>query len=59
MLLSSGDTDPWVPWARIEQTADVLAGMGARVSLKLRQGSDHIVSDEEIAAGRALLAACS
>ena len=59
VLLSSGDADPWVPWERIEATADVLAGLGARVSLKMRQGSEHVVSDEEIAAGRALLAACS
>jgi phospholipase/carboxylesterase len=55
ILLSSGDTDPWVPGSRIEETAAALRAMGGEVTLKMYPGDDHVVRDDEIAAARMLL----
>jgi predicted esterase len=55
VLLAAGDPDPHVPWARVEETARVLGGLGARVDLRRYPGLPHTVNGEEIAALRALL----
>ncbi len=55
MLLSNGDHDPWVPWARVEETARRFEAANAKVDLRLYPGREHLVLDEEIAAGRAIL----
>ena len=55
VLLGSGDPDPHVPWARVEETADVLRRMGAEVTVRRYPGMPHTVNEEEIAAARALL----
>ena len=49
VLLASGDPDPHVPWERVEETAAVLAGMGAETTLRRYPGRPHTVSAEEIA----------
>lgn len=56
VLLSSGDPDPHVPWARVEQTADLLTGIGANVTLRRHAGRPHTVLAEEIQESRRLLA---
>ena len=55
VLLSSGDPDPHVPWIRVEQTAELLRGIGAEVTLRRHPGRPHTVSAEEVALARKLL----
>lgn len=55
VLLSNSDHDDWVPWSRVEETAEVFRTMGARVTLRLYRGRDHLVGDDEIEEARALL----
>jgi predicted esterase len=56
-LLLGGDPDPHVPWARVQESAEVLAAMGARVETRRYPGKPHSVSGEEIALARQLLSA--
>lgn len=56
VFLGAGDPDPHVPWARVEETARVLGGMGARVTLRRYPGKPHSVNRDEIEALRAMLA---
>ncbi len=56
VLLASGDPDPHVPWARVEQSAAILGEMGAAVSLQRYPGLPHTIIDEEIELARQLLA---
>jgi predicted esterase len=55
VLLASGDPDPHVPWARVEETAAVLEGMGATVQTHRYPGRPHTVSREEATRVRDLL----
>lgn len=48
VLLSSGDPDPHVPWARVEESAQILAGMGAHVTKRRYPGRPHTISQEEL-----------
>lgn len=59
VLLSNGDTDPWVPWSRVEETARVFERMDGDVSLSLFPGREHMVCDAEIAAARDILTDCA
>ena len=54
-LFCSGDPDPHVPWARVEESATLLAGMGAFVTTKRYPGRPHTVSQEELAIARDVL----
>ena len=56
VLLSSGDPDPHVPWARVDQTAELLRGIGGDVLLRRYPGRPHTISAEELAVARAMLA---
>lgn len=49
VLLSSGDPDPHVPFARVLETKEVLTKMGARVTVRRYPGRPHIVSEEDVA----------
>jgi predicted esterase len=55
VLLTNGDADPWVPWARVQETAGRFEAAGAEVELQLYPGREHLVCDDEIARGRAIL----
>jgi predicted esterase len=55
--LGTSDPDGWVPVERVRETAALLERHGARVTLQVFEGQDHVVNDEEIAAGRALIRA--
>ena len=57
VLLSNSDTDPWGPWRRVEETADLFGRMGAAVTLRLYPGREHVVGEDEIAEARTILAA--
>ena len=56
--LGTADPDDWVPVERVRETAGLLGAQGAEVTLQVFPGMDHLVNDEEIAAGRALLSGC-
>jgi predicted esterase len=47
-FLGSGDPDPHVPWQRVEQSARILAGMGAAVTSRRYTNRPHTISSEEI-----------
>lgn len=55
IYLSAGDTDPHVPWRRMEATREVLERMGAHVRLRRWPGRPHTVLREEIDEARRLL----
>ena len=48
VLITTGDHDPHVPLSRVEETVDVLKGLGADVTLKVYPGKPHSISNEEI-----------
>jgi len=54
-LLLGGDPDPHVPWARVQQSADVLTAMGADVTTHRYPGKPHSVSGEELTLARQLV----
>jgi predicted esterase len=55
VYLGTSDPDDWVPVWRVRETAAAFSALGATVQLEVFEGMDHVVCDEEIAAGRALL----
>jgi predicted esterase len=57
VLLSSGDPDPHVPWARVQQSAELLTEIGGKVTLQRWPGRPHTVSPQEVEIARAVLAA--
>ena len=50
VLLASGDPDPHVPFARVQQTANVLTTMGATVDLHRYPNRPHTISQDELTA---------
>jgi phospholipase/carboxylesterase len=56
--LGTSDPDDWVPVERVRETAALLRAQGAEVTLRVFAGIAHLVNDEEIAAGRALVSGC-
>jgi predicted esterase len=56
-FLGSSDPDPHVPWVRVEESAAQLRAMGAQVELRRYPGKPHSISEDEITAARALIAA--
>lgn len=48
VLFGSGDPDPHVPWQRVQESAKVLAGMGAAVTIRRYPNRPHTISIEEI-----------
>ena len=57
VFLGCSDVDFHIPEARVRETADVLARLGADVDLRIYPGMGHTVNDDEIVAVRAMLAA--
>ena len=55
VLLGCSDVDPHIPRARVEETARVFEGLGARVTLRIFPGMGHLVNEEELELARALL----
>ena len=48
VLLSGGDPDPHVPWARVEETASAYRDHGAEVQTHRFPGKPHGISTEEL-----------
>lgn len=47
-FLGSGDPDPHVPWSRVEESAELLEKMNAKVTLRRYPGRAHTVSADEV-----------
>jgi predicted esterase len=54
-FFGSGDPDPHVPWQRVEESARILAGMGAAVTSQRYPNRPHTISGEEIDIARNLI----
>lgn len=54
-LLLSGDPDPHVPWARVEESAVRLRELGAEVTAKRYPGRPHTITQDELQLGTELL----
>ncbi|MFW6089499.1 MAG: alpha/beta hydrolase [Gemmatimonadota bacterium] len=56
VYLSSGDTDPHIPWRRVEATREVLERMRGRVTMRRWPGRPHTILPDEIEQARELIA---
>lgn len=57
VFLGCSDVDFHIPARRVEETAKVLRKMGAKVTMKLYPGMDHIVNEDEVRRVREMMAA--
>lgn len=57
VFLGCSDVDSHVPAERVRESKEVLERMGATVDMRLYPGMGHLVNEDEISAGRALLRA--
>jgi phospholipase/carboxylesterase len=55
VLLGGSSDDPWVPAARMLETAALFRRLGARVEAPIYPGLAHVIADEQIARARAIL----
>ena len=55
IFFGCSDVDPHIPEARVRESADACARMGADVTTRIYPGMGHLVNDEEIAWARVLL----
>ena len=54
-FLGAGDPDAHVPWARVEESAAVLAKLGGEVTLRRYPGMPHTINEDEIEHARNIL----
>lgn len=57
VLVSGGTEDPWIPHARMLETAALLRDRGGAVEECYYQGSEHVVNGDEIGIASRILAA--
>lgn len=55
VFIGCSDVDPHIPLARVNETADTLARMGASVDKRIYPGMPHTIIEDEITAANALL----
>lgn len=55
VFLGCSEKDPFIPASRVIETADYLKEHGAQVTVRFYPGSDHIITDDQIAYGIAIL----
>lgn len=55
VLLGCSDVDPYIPKERVIEAGRVLERLGAKVTVRLYPGMEHIVSEDELAEARALI----
>jgi phospholipase/carboxylesterase len=56
VFLGCSERDPHIPLSRVHETATVLTAMGAEVTTRIIPGAGHAVTEDEVVAGRLLLA---
>jgi phospholipase/carboxylesterase len=54
-FFGSGDPDPHVPWQRVQESARILAEMGATVTIRRYANRPHTISHEEISFAKHLI----
>ena len=54
-FFGSGDPDPHVPWSRVEESARIIGGMGAVVTVRRYKNRAHTISAEELDFAKRLL----
>ncbi len=57
VLVGCSDPDPYIPRARVEETAQVFTTLGADVTLKVYPNLGHTINEEEITLAREILQA--
>ena len=57
VFLGCSEKDPFIPAKRVLETAEHLKAHGAIVTTRFYPGSDHIINDDQIAHGLAILSA--
>jgi phospholipase/carboxylesterase len=57
VFLGCSDVDFHIPAKRVDETAHVFRKMGAKVTMKLYPGMDHIVNEDEVRRVRAMMTA--
>lgn len=57
VLLGGASEDPWVPAARMRETAAVFQQLGARVDAPIYPSAVHEINDDQIARARGILTA--
>jgi len=55
ILITTGDHDPHVPLSRVEESVEVLKGLGADVTLQVYPGKPHSISPDEIELANAVV----
>lgn len=55
VFLGCSDVDAHIPLARVEESAEVLAGLGAQVDKRIYPGMGHTINADEIGAVQALM----
>ena len=55
VFLGAGDPDPHVPWARVQESAELFRSLGARVEARRYPGLPHTINDDEFDYCQALL----
>jgi predicted esterase len=56
VFLGCSDRDPHIPRERVDETAEVLRGMGAEVTERIYPAMGHTVNEDEMEAVRGLVA---
>lgn len=49
VFLGCSDVDPHIPWARVEDSGEVMRRLGAGVTVRLYPGMAHTINDDELA----------
>ncbi len=55
VFLGCSDVDPHIPLARVEESAEILTGLGGQVEKRIYPNMAHTVSRDELTAVRAIL----
>ena len=55
VFLGCSDRDSHIPAERVRESAAVLTGLGAKVTLRLYSGMGHVVNEDEMESVRALI----
>lgn len=55
VFLGCSDVDPHIPAERVEETAEVLGGLGGIVDRRLYPGMGHTINEDEVEAAREIL----
>ena len=55
VFIGCSDSDPHIPLERVEETAEVLARLGAAVEKRIYPRMDHTINDDELDRARAII----